>query len=258
MMEYFYILNHEIWISVAIILFVSSMLQSILGFGFSLVALPLLILIDLTFVDAVCVCIGGSVIQKTASVIHLRSFIDWRTLYPMIAVGLLSFPLGLFLMYRTSLLDQSVVRQVVGYCILVLVGIQWFGSKTRTNRVAPQYGYLAAFFSGVLNGFANIGGPPLVFWVLAHHWPKEKMRVMAIAFSLLFFPFQLVVIPAIYGPQELVIILECVIFLPFILVGVRLGSLISKKINEKKLRIAIRCVLIAVAFHAIAFHLTNV
>lgn len=75
-----------------------SALQSGVGFGFDLLALPLLVLLGVELPVALLVLLVTSTAQVLLTVHQLRDAVNWRELAPVILVSLLSMPLGIFLL----------------------------------------------------------------------------------------------------------------------------------------------------------------
>ena len=244
-------MNPEQWLVVGLALFFASMLQSTVGFGFSLFVVPLLLLQDFTLVNAVTIGIVGSTAHRIMAVTHMRRAVDWRTLLPMMLVGLLALPLGLTLMYYVSSLEQIRAKQIIGLCILLLLLLQWFGRVEPHKAIHKAWGYLAAFSSGVLNGLANIGGPPIILWILAHRWSNEKFRVTTLAFSLIFFPFQILLMLTVFGTTILVTAEKCLLLIPLTLLGGWLGLKIGQQLQVIHLRWIARVLLVLIAVFSI-------
>jgi uncharacterized membrane protein YfcA len=168
------------------------------------------------------------------------------------AVGLVALPLGVYSLYRVSLLSQPFMKQIIGTLILILLLLQWRGVIKSREKIAAAWGYLAGFFSGYLNGLANIGGPPLVLWILSQRWPNEKMRVTPIAFSIVFVPFQLFFMGLAFGQRMWAPLLNAILLTPLVLAGTWLGLKLGEKISEAHLRIYMRLLLVFISLSTIA------
>ena len=238
-------------VKIGIVLTAGSIIQSSSGFGFGLFAIPLLLFFGLNLPAAVTIVVIGSAIQKVFAIISLWKAVDWKEMLPFMTIGLLSLPLGVYFMYGLTSLDQSSVKQVIGFCVFVLLILQWKGVLHTGDHIRKIWGYLAGFFSGFFNGLANIGGPPLVLWILAHRWPNEKMRVTPIAFSLIFVPFQLLLMFLAFGPAVMGgPVWKAALSLPFIFVGTGIGLKIGGKISKENLRVYMGVLLLFVALAA--------
>jgi uncharacterized membrane protein YfcA len=223
-------------LSVAPVLLIGGMIQSITGFGFGLFALPPLLLMGLDLPQAVVLIIVGSAVQKMTATAHLRRSVKWRQILPLMGVGLLTLPLGVYLMARVSAMDQAFVKQILGACILLLLLIRIWGARKTPGTPRAGWGYFAASLSGLLNGFANIGGPPMVLWTLAHRWPNARIRGTLLAFSLVFVPFQIILIWSIFGSTVGRSLIHALILIPVVLFGTWLGLRLGEKIPTAVLR----------------------
>jgi len=85
-------------ITLGVIFFFAAMVQAMVGFAFTLIALPFLLFAGWPLPQAVAVSTIGSTIQRLLIVSHLRDEIDWRTLRPMMIVGLIFLPVGIFVL----------------------------------------------------------------------------------------------------------------------------------------------------------------
>jgi len=228
-----------------------SLIQSSSGFGFGLFAVPLLLFMGFNLPETVIIVVIGSAIQKITAVTQLWKSVDWKGQAPYMAVGLASLPLGIYCMYQASFLGQASVKQIIGSVILLLLLLQWKGVIKSSEKVPAIWGYIAGFFSGLLNGLANIGGPPLVLWILAHRWSNEKMRVTPIAFSLVFVPFQVILMMAVFGSALVQPLVKVILLTPTVLLGTWIGLKIGGKISREHLRIYMKLLLLFIAVSAI-------
>ena len=222
---------------IAIVLFVGGFIQSSAGFGFGLFALPLLLFLKLQLQEAVIMVIIGSAIQKIMGIRYFRKVINLREISPLIISGLAGLPIGLYLMFRVSGLQQSSIKQLIGVLIIFMLIFRWSKLIKSVIRVKAMWTYIAGFLSGILNGFANIGGPPVVLWVLAQNWENRKMRATIISFSLFFVPFQIIIMIIIFGRTLYSPLFYSLVLSPSVLIGswfgLKFGDRFSKKILEK-------------------------
>ncbi len=104
------------------------------------------------------------------------------------------------------------------------------------DKVHWSWEYLAAVCSGILNGLANIGGPPLVLWIHAQRWTTERKRVSTLLYGLPYVPFQFIFLYLVFGdlvPKTLILGL---FLIPTTVIGTFIGLAIGKKVSEKLLR----------------------
>jgi len=148
-------------------------------------------------------------------------------------------------------LNQDNVKKILGGLIIVVLAIQWFGRIEPREVISKSWGYISAAFSGLLTGFANIGSPPIILWILAHRWSNEKMRVTSLAFTLAFVPFQIVILPLVFGKSILISFLLAIVFSPIVYIGVKLGMKLGLKLSKRHLRISMQGLLLLIAIISI-------
>jgi uncharacterized membrane protein YfcA len=166
-------------------------------------------------------------------------------------VGFFSLPLGIYLMFRVSILDQTLIKQIIGGCIFLLLLLRLKGVMKSTGKGSAMWGVVAAFFSGLLNGFANIGGPPMVLWILSKNWTNERLRGTLLAFSLFFVPSQIVIMSFVFGSPVFQGILKGLALSPLILLGTFFGLQIGKRFSEKRLKWIMQVLLFCIAISSI-------
>jgi uncharacterized membrane protein YfcA len=238
-------------IKIGIVFMFAAWVQSASGFGFSVFSVSVLLFFGLSLPQTVALVICGSAVQRITAIIYLRDSIDKKELFPVIITGLLSMPIGVYLMFTINKLHPSYVKMIIGFIIIFILALQWKGFIIPSNRVRKRWGIIAAFFSGILNGLANIGGSPIVLWILSHKWPNRKMRVTALAYSITFVPFQLVILYLIYRTIILKTVQYSFIYIPFILLGAFLGLKTGDKIERDLLHKLMQYLLLFIALFSI-------
>lgn len=234
------------------VMILGGIIQSSSGFGFGLFAIPILLFFGFDLASTVTMVVVGSAVQKLAAVKVLNKHLDWKEMRPFIVTGLFALAPGVYMMSKVSAMGQPLVKQVIGAMILLMLVLRWKGTIKSQDNVPAKWGYAAGFFSGLLNGFANIGGPPLVLWILAHRWSNEKIRGTVIAFSLMFVPFQLIFMFTAFGPVLLEPVVNALILSPTVLAGAWIGLKIGARISKKHLEIYMQVLLIFIAISSIA------
>ncbi len=240
---------------VAGILAAASAIQSSSGFGFALFAIPLMLSLQFSLFEAVIITTVASALQKIIAMTSLWKDTDWKNNTPYMIIGFFALPIGVFSMYRLTFLNKSTIELLIGMLVFILLLLQWWGVIKSREIVAPIWGYIAGFFSGYLNGLSNIGGPPIVLWVLAHRWPNNKMRATPIAFSLVFLPFQLLFMYIAFHSHFWPPFLKGILSIPAVIAGTYLGLKIGNKISRDHLELYMRVLLLFVAVSSILKHL---
>lgn len=234
---------------IAMVLFIGGFIQSSAGFGFGLFALPLLLFLELKLQEAVIIVVIGSAIQKIMGIRYFRKVINLKEISPLIISGLTGLPIGLYLMFKVSGMHVSSIKQVIGFLIVFMLLLRWSKLIRSVISIKKIWTYLTGFLSGILNGFANIGGPPVVLWVLVQNWENRKMRATIISFSLFFVPFQIVIMLIIFGRTLYSPLFFSLLLSPSVLIGswigLKFGDRFSKKILEKYMELLLLLIALA-------------
>lgn len=229
----------HIAVATAVTFFLCGALQSMVGFAFALFALPALLSLGVPLPQSVALVTMGALSQMLLAVGHMRRFVLWRELAPLMAVAMLTTPIGILLMHQLSGQAGVRIRQVVGGIILVTVMGQWLLHPAPREHVAVGWGYLAAIISGILGGLIGAGGPPNVIWTHAHRWSNETYRVTPVALALPRVPVQVGLMLSVFGRSLLPVFVSGTLFVPFSILGAGLGLLVGSRLPIAWLRMAV-------------------
>jgi uncharacterized membrane protein YfcA len=165
-------MTSEVLLVVVIFVF-ASLIQSAIGFGSALVAMPLLALIvDIRMATPLV----GLVVLGISGLMLAR---DWRKVatrdgWQLVGSALLGIPVGLLLLKWAP---EVIVKGVLG---IVLIGFGLY--RLATPRMPELRGpvwlwlWLSGFISGVLGGAYNTNGPPVVIYGTLRRWSPERFR----------------------------------------------------------------------------------
>jgi len=155
------------------VIFVSSLIYSLTGFGYSLVAVPLLTM----FVSpqiAIPVIIFLGVLMSIYLLLSTLKEVDFIEIVYLILGAIPGVPIGTFILAKT---DPLIIKILVN--ILVILSVFCFLRKREliTNFVNFKfYGVAAGFMSGVLGSSSGISGPPVIIFGMSKGWNKIKFR----------------------------------------------------------------------------------
>jgi len=104
----------------------------------------------------------------------LRKTLDFSKLKSFVFFGVIGIPTGLIILTMT---DPSIFKTTVGF-ILVIFSIWKFKSKDIliNFKSNPALDKLIGFISGILGGFAALGGILPTIWVNLQRLPKNTQR----------------------------------------------------------------------------------
>jgi len=242
----------ELFLVIALILFVSSVLQSAIGFGYGLLAIPLIVWMDVGLPSAIAIVAVTTSFQMAWGCWSLRADLAWGPAMPIIGFRLLGLPVGILLL--RLLVDQvssNQIKQFVGIMLLVAIVIQFAFRVTPRPRIPMGWTALAGVSSGVLNGLVNMGGPPLVLWLMAHDWSTRKSRSFIWLVTLIVTPIMLLMFAQQFGMPVVMSMLHALIFVPAVFAGTMAGLRVGHLMSRQKLRVASVVVLVIIAIASI-------
>ena len=157
-------------LAVMVIICIAAVLQSISGFGFSLLAMPLLSI----FVDIQDAVVIATLCGIFTNAVHLRK--DFQLVERSIArrislSALIGMPLGVVVL---SVFSATHMRAIIGAVIVVLVFLMMrnFILKTENTNVD----IVSGAFSGLLATSVSTNGPPLVFLLQSKQLDPWRLR----------------------------------------------------------------------------------
>lgn len=214
-------------LAVALILFLATFVQSSIGFGLALVAMPLLVTILGIQVAAPMVAVVA-MIAEVVILARYREAFDFKIVMHLVIGAIVGIPIGIFAV-RT--LDGAIVTRALGVLVLgyalyalaapALPALAWRGWE-----------YLFGFFAGVLGGAYNTGGPPVVIYGNCRRWPPEEFKSDLQGFFLV---TGLVVFAshALSGNLTSAVWQNVLYALPGMALGLVAGFLLSKRIRPE-------------------------
>jgi uncharacterized membrane protein YfcA len=235
-------------LAAAVILFVSSTLQSIIGFAFNLLAVPLLLWSGFSLAQAVALTSIPILIQVSVATWKLREHVPWREVLPAAGIRYLFLPVGISLLYWVNTFEPSEVKQIVGALLLIILAMQTGVRIAPRERLAFGWDLLAFALSGIMLGMIAMGGPPVVLWLMAHDWGARKTRAFMAALFLLAAPVQVGLLWWKLGEEVADAFLWGLGMTPLVVAGSLLGIRLGNRLDRVRLR---RAILIFLLFTAI-------
>jgi uncharacterized protein len=168
-------------IFILIIIFIATLIRSTLGFGESLVAVPLLLLfipieIAVPLSVLLSIFIAAVVVLQDHQQIHFSSA-KWLILFAIPGI-----PLGLLILVYGN---GQYVKSALGL-LIILYSIYSLSGKQKIvlqndNRL---WLFICGFFSGVFGGAYGLNGPPLVVYGNMRNWGSKQFRATLQAYFL--------------------------------------------------------------------------
>jgi uncharacterized membrane protein YfcA len=189
-------------------LLAASTMQSATGFGFALIAAPVLYAV----VEPAAAVGLVMVIAQVVNVLVLfgerrRPQIDWSAVLPALLAALPGLPIGALLL-RT--LPESSLRLAVGLIVCAVVVnrlarrlVRQQSPSARGTPAGPGAAIAAGFAVGVLTTSTTTSGPPLALWLTARRMAAAALRdtVTVIFFALDLVGIAILVVVVGAGPS---------------------------------------------------------
>lgn len=212
------------------IVFLASFVQGVSGFGFNLIALPLMgLFMPLSY--AVPFLTLVSTYSNVFQLFQIRVKPNLKILLPLLISGLLFVPLGMLLLL---FLKDSVLKIMVGVSIIFLAILLAKGVRIRKGGMTMQC-LVGGALSGILKGAASIGGPPVVILFSNLDLEKEHHKANLISYFCL---VGLLSLPAYFKANLFTypMFLDSLKGLLVTLLGLFLGHRVFLKMGETKFK----------------------
>jgi uncharacterized protein len=144
------------FIVIALICAGGAFVQSISGFGYALLSIPLISMIT-SITDAIVIVTIASLINTITVTWTNREGIMWPVTYRVVAASIIGLPIGLWVLDTTG--DRP-LKVATGVTVLILAGLIWRG--VRVAKPSNTTDFVAGVLSGVLTMSTGTTGPPIV------------------------------------------------------------------------------------------------
>lgn len=205
----------SLFISCALIL--SAFTFSFAGFGFGLVAVPLLSLV-LPVKDAVAIQLPFSVFLVVINSYRYGKFIKWHALKPLFIGSAAAIPAGV---YSLNLLSDTLMKRALAVFVVLAVLFDW---KSKGRGKLSQFsqtgsgGIILGMISGWFIGAYTTGGPPAVIYTTAR-FPEPRKAKGAMGLYFLATDVLIVLLFAMTGLLTWELFFQSLRFTPAVFVG---------------------------------------
>lgn len=208
---------------------VATVVQQVSGFGFALLAVPLMSAM-VGPRDAVAVAMAAGFFSSGIMAVGLRDRLDRPVLGRLLLGAAVGLPLGVVGLRE---LDEDVLRLALAVVVLAMVGVLALGVTLRGSSPRLEAG--AGLVSGLLNGSLGTGGPPVIVVLHAAETEQHPFRATTSAF---FAACDVVAIPLIVWsgaarPSAWLLALASV---PAVLAGDEAGRRLAVRLDQAQFR----------------------
>ncbi len=166
---------------ILLISFVASMVRSTLGFGESLVAVPLF-LFFLPLEIAVPLSVMLSIVIALMIVIQDYQKIYFRSARWLVIYATLGIPIGLIILLYGN---EMIVKTILGILIISYALYSLFNNNRKVRKINSKWTlFICGFLSGIFGAAYGLNGPPLVVYGHLKQWPPKQFRATLQAYFL--------------------------------------------------------------------------
>lgn len=210
---------------ISLIILFGVFIQSLSGFGLGLFAMPLLtLIIDIRLAAPFMNLVALSTLLTIF--LYYRKKLEVKAIVGLIGVSSLAIPLGVYFLKH---IDETITLTLLG---TVVLGYSIYSLLELPLPIihSQKWGYGFAFFSGLLSGAYNTGGPPIVIYAGCRRWTPEQFKS-----NLNFFFFCNVIIVLsnhiLQGNFSLEVVQLFIRNIPVIFIGLVAGFFLSNRVN---------------------------
>lgn len=231
----------ESYLIIAAIIFGGSLVQGLAGFGFALVAMPLLALM-LPMKELVPLVALSGTFLTLVLFLYLRKSFSLKKILPLLAGAVVGIPAGVFLLTRV---DEKFIKLLLAG-ILLIYSLLSLSGRLRPRDLSHRWGYLAGFFSGLLGGAINSNGPPVIVYSSLQKWSPDEVKVTLQSFFMAS-GIMIVTSHGISGIITMKVIRLWGMAIPVILAGIYVGMEFYSRIDRDLFRKTVLVLLLSLA-----------
>lgn len=225
--------------------------QTVAGFGFSLIAVPFLVIV-LDVRDVVVLTAIPALLNSALVVRIVRLHVPWRTVAVLLAGSFAGMPIGLVVLLNAP--DEA-LRIAVGV-VSIALALALAGGRSLGLRGA--YGELGAgFASGVLNTSTSMNGPPVVLYLQDLRLTPSEFRgaLAAFFFATGIVSLALFGVSGVASARALALSAAAV---PAVFAGNALGHALLGRVSDELFRRIVFVLLIATAVASIGLSIARI
>lgn len=219
------------WFLAIAALLLAAFIRGTTGFGLSLILTPFMILI----MDPKAAIPVNLLLAQLSNIVVLVSCfrkVNIKRLLPMFVGSLLGVPVGVYIII---IISSAILKILIGGMTILFSILLVFKLTPRFTNERLASG-IAGFLCGMLTTAVGLGAPPVILFMHTQKWPKEEIYPGLSAFFLISTGAALIGL-SLSGLVTPPILLTSASLAPGLAIGVFLGMLAFKHVNESYFRI---------------------
>jgi uncharacterized membrane protein YfcA len=223
---------------------ISAVVQNIVGFGFALLAVPLMVLAVEPH-DAVVISTFLGLGSSSFQLFNGRHDAQWRLIMRLSLSALVGIPCGLLVFNHV---DERVLKGCLA--VGIFLAVLFLVRRPNISHASPRLEIGAGLLSGALSSSLSTNGPPLVFALQGRGLPIAQFRATISAIFTISGVFTLASFFALrkVNSDSLVGVLMS---LPILASGILIGQKLKPRLNEENARRFVLILLSAAGFSAL-------
>lgn len=234
------------WLAGTLVITLASFLQSITGFGFALISVPLLLLVyDPHKAVGINMLLSfTSLCLLTVKVRHGRLKHIVRRLF---LGSLLGIPFGIYVLLRFNVKSLKLIISVVTLVFSVLLLV-----RRAPHRSLPAWAQAAVgALSGFMTGSISMPGPPVILTLNQQELTKEQFRATTVSYFALVYPISFLLLVFLKAlTMEMVV--SAATLIPSVLLGQKLGLWIFPMVPQAQFRRGVPLLLAGISVYTVA------
>lgn len=220
-----------LWIP--ILIFAAALIQSLSGFGFALIVMPLAAI-------ALGLKTAAPLVALVALVLNAVNLLRYRqdlSLPELLRLGLSStigVPIGIWVLITV---DEALILRFMGLLLVLYAGYA-LARPAALHPCPSWWSYPAGVAAGCLGAAYNTPGPPVVVYGALRQWSKGEFR--AVLHGIFFLNTVLVVTSHALASRITPDVLRSFGFaVPALLLGILLASRVDSRLNRERFRLLV-------------------
>lgn len=211
-----------------IIILLAALVQGITGFGFALIAVPLLSLFIPEIKNITPIIVGYSLVTNVLIFCKSKNYVKLKGIIPLIIFGIIGTPIGTYILL---FVNAKIMKLAIGLIICGTAIAMLKNYKIRIKNEKFSYGVIGVL-SGLLNGSIGLSGPPVVLFMTNQDTKKETFRANLSIYGIVTNLFALGTF-MVGGIINKTVVGYAISFFPALIIGAVIGIKFSTIISER-------------------------